>query len=96
MPWAERLDQFEALRDEAETDGISGVWMRCAQSLAVSLYRPRLDHPAWGILIPAKLRRTSKANRQQDQWFILEDPQGAYYDETLGLILPQAEQVFIG
>ncbi len=96
VPWAERLGDFEALRAEAETDGIGGAWMRRAQGLAVSLYRPRPDHPAWGILIPAKLRRTSKADRHQDEWFILEDPQGAHYDETLGLILPQSEQVFIG
>jgi CRISPR-associated endonuclease/helicase Cas3 len=96
VPWSERIDAFEALRAEAETDGIGGTWMRQAQGLAVSLYRPRTEHPAWGVLIPAKLRRTGKAERQQDEWFILEDPRGDQYDETLGLILPQAEQVLIG
>ncbi|AUB82865.1 CRISPR-associated endonuclease Cas3'' [Candidatus Thiodictyon syntrophicum] len=96
VPWAERLDEYEALRAEAEADGIGGAWMRGAQGLAVSVYRPRPDHPAWSILIPAKLRRTSRADRQQDEWFILEDPHGAHYDERLGLILPQAEPVLIG
>lgn len=96
VPWSERLDDFEILRAEAEGDGIGGAWMRRAQGLAVSLYRPRADHPAWGALIPAKLRRTGKADRQQDEWFILEDPRGDHYGETLGLILPQAEQVLIG
>ncbi|MEY6434161.1 CRISPR-associated endonuclease Cas3'' [Thioalkalicoccus limnaeus] len=96
VPWSERLDDFEILRAEAEGDGIGGAWMRRAQGLAVSLYRPRADHPAWGVLIPAKLRRTGKADHQQDEWFILEDSRGDHYDETLGLILPQAEQVLIG
>lgn len=96
VPWSERIDDFDALRAEAETDGIGGAWMRRAQSLAVSLYRPRADHPAWGVLIPAKLCRTGRADRQQDEWFILEDPHGDHYDDRLGLILPQAEQVLIG
>lgn len=96
VPWADRIDDFVILRAEAESDGITGGWMRRAQQLAVGVYRPRTDHPAWGILIPAKLRRTSKTDRLQDEWFILEDPHGNYYDETLGLILPQSEQVFIG
>ena len=96
VPWAERFDEFMGLRDEAESDGINGAWMRRAQSLSVSLYRPRQDHPAWGVLIPAKLRRTNKGDRRQDAWFILEDPHATHYDNTLGLVLPQAEQVFIG
>ncbi|EXJ15090.1 CRISPR-associated endonuclease Cas3'' [Imhoffiella purpurea] len=96
VPWSERMEEFEALQAEAETDGIGGTWMRRAQGLAVSLYRPRADHPAWGILIPAKLRRSGRTNRQQDEWFILEDPRGEHYDDRLGLILPQAEQVLIG
>ncbi|WP_295389644.1 CRISPR-associated helicase Cas3' [uncultured Thiodictyon sp.] len=96
VPWTEQIDDYEALRDEAEADGIGGAWMRSAQGLAVSVYRPRPDHPAWSILIPAKLRRTGRADRQQDAWFILEDPHGKHYDETLGLILPQSDPVLIG
>ncbi|WP_296810074.1 CRISPR-associated endonuclease Cas3'' [Thiocapsa sp.] len=96
VPWGERLTDFEALRAEAETDGIDGAWMRSAQGLAVSLYRPRADHPAWSILIPAKLRRTGKVERKHEEWFILEDPRGKHYDETRGLILPQSERVLIG
>lgn len=96
VPWSERLNDFERLRDEADTNGIDGNWMRRAQSLAIGLFRPQPDHPAWGVLIPAKLRRTGRADRQQDEWFILEDSRGDHYDETLGLILPHAEQVLIG
>ena len=96
VPWSERFDEFDALRDEAEIDGIDGVWMRRAQGLAVSLYRPKADHPAWSVLIPAKLRRTGKIAREQNEWFILEDPSGIHYDGIQGLTLPQAEQVLIG
>ena len=91
VPWADRWDDFHALRAEAEQRGIGGEWMRRAQSLAVSVYRPRSDHPAWGVLIPAKFRRGGVS----DEWHILEDPRGEFYDDTLGLILPQSEQIFI-
>ena len=53
VPWAERYDDFLALRAEAETTGISGAWMRRAQGLAVSVYRPREGMPDWAI--PARL-----------------------------------------
>jgi len=96
VPWAERLDDFETLRAEAETEGINGAWMRRAQGLAVGIFRPRMDHPAWSILIPARLRRAGKGDRKQDEWFIIEDPRQEYYDEQLGLSLPQAEPVLIG
>lgn len=96
VPWSERFDEFDALRDEAEIDGIDGAWMRRAQGLAVSLYRPKADHPAWSVLIPAKLHRTGKIAREQNDWFILEDPSGIHYDGIQGLTLPQAEQVLIG
>ena len=96
VPWTERYDNFEALRTAAETAGIDGAWCRCAQGLAVSIYRPPSDHPAWSILIPAKLRRAGRGNIQQDTWFILEDPHGDHYDDTLGLTLPQSQLVLIG
>lgn len=91
VPWADRFDEFETLRAEAEQRGIGGEWMRRAQSLAVNVYRPKPGHPAWGVLIPAKFRRGGVS----DEWHILEDPRGEFYDDTLGLILPQSEQVFI-
>jgi CRISPR-associated helicase Cas3/CRISPR-associated endonuclease Cas3-HD len=91
VPWADRWDDFQALRDEAEQIGISGKWMRRAQSLAVSVYRPRGGTPAWAI--PAKLQRNSRSNPGvSDEWFILE---GNYYDDTLGLTPPEGPQVFI-
>lgn len=86
VPWAERREEFDALRSEAERVGISAGWMRRAQNLAVSIYLTKDGSPAWAI--PAKLRRGGTS----DEWFFLE---GDYYDDTLGLNPPKGEQVFI-
>ena len=86
VPWADRWDEFDALRDEAEREGISAKWMRRAQGFAVSIYLTKDGAPAWAI--PAKLKRGGVS----DEWFILE---GDYYDDTLGLNPPKGDQVFI-
>lgn len=86
VPWAERRDEFETLRNEAGREGISAKWMRRAQGLAVSIYLTKDGAPAW--IIPAKLRRGGTS----DEWFFLE---GDYYDDTLGLNPPNGQQIFI-
>jgi CRISPR-associated helicase Cas3/CRISPR-associated endonuclease Cas3-HD len=86
VPWADRRDEFDTLRSEAERKGISAKWMRRAQGLAVSIYQTKDGPPAWAI--PAKLWRGGTS----DEWFVLE---GDYYDDTLGLNPPKGEQVFI-
>ncbi len=86
VPWADRWDEFDTLRSEAEREGISAKWIRRAQGLAVSIYQTNDGPPAWAI--PAKLRRGGTS----DEWFILE---GDYYDDILGLNPPKGEQVFI-
>lgn len=86
VPWADRYDEFLELRTEADRQGISTNWMRCAQGLAVSVYRTNDGSPAWAI--PAKLRRGGVS----DEWFVLE---GDFYDDTIGLNPPKGEQVFI-
>jgi CRISPR/Cas system-associated endonuclease/helicase Cas3 len=91
VPWAERINDFEALSAEAERDGISADWMRRAQGLAVGIYRPNTRHPASSVLISAKLRHGGTS----DEWYILEDRAREYYEETLGLMLPQSDQIFI-
>lgn len=95
VPWAARLDDFQALRAEAEADGISAAWIQRAQGLSVSIFRPRPEHPGWGLLIPAKWRRTRTGDCREGAWFILEDPGGEHYSETLGLILPQSQSLLI-
>lgn len=86
VPWMERRQEFDALRLEAEREGIDADWIRRAQRLAVSVYRTKDGPPAWAI--PAKLRRGGVS----DEWFILE---GNFYNDTLGLNPPKGEQVFI-
>jgi CRISPR-associated helicase Cas3/CRISPR-associated endonuclease Cas3-HD len=91
VPWADRWDDFQALRYEAEQTGITADWMRRAQGLAVGVYRRKDGPPAWAI--PAKLRRRGKVDAGvSDEWFILE---GDYYDDTLGLKPPEGPQLFI-
>lgn len=91
VPWADRVEEFQSLRSEAEQEGISAAWMRRAQGLAVSVYRPRDGTPDWAI--PATLRRRGPhAGGISDEWFILE---GDHYDDTLGLNPPDGPQIFI-
>lgn len=90
VPWSHKIDLYKKLREQA-IQGINGNWMREAQALAVSVYRPKRDHPAWGSLVAAQFRRGGDS----DEWFVLEDPDLKFYDDTLGLRLPDAQQVMI-
>lgn len=91
VPWVDRVEEFRALYDEAGQMGITGSWVRRAQGLAVSVYRPQDGLPAWAI--PAKLRRYGSSPRGvSDEWFILE---GDFYDDALGLKPPDGPQIFI-
>ncbi|MDA8416476.1 MAG: CRISPR-associated helicase Cas3' [Betaproteobacteria bacterium] len=91
VPWQDKQDEFSALSGEAERAGISPGWMRRAQGMAVSIFRPKVGHPAESVLIPAKLRRGGVS----DEWFILQDPRQKYYHAIRGLQLPQSELIFI-
>ncbi|WP_396956543.1 CRISPR-associated helicase Cas3' [Nitrosomonas sp.] len=91
VPWTEKLAEFMALSEESERTGISTEWIRRAQSMAVSIFRPKSGHPAESVLIPAKL----KCGGISDEWFILQDLQQKYYHAIRGLQLPQSEQIFI-
>lgn len=90
VPWADRWSEFKCLRDEAEHAGISARWMRRAQGLAVSVYKPREAMPAWAI--PARLKPYGRTGGVSDEWFILE---GDHYNDTLGLVPPEGPQLFI-
>lgn len=95
VPWSERMNEYEQLRDQS-LQAIDGRWIARAQALAVSIYRPKLGHPAWGVLPAARLRRGGES----DEWFVLEDryrhdPERRMYDDTLGLRLPENQQVMI-
>lgn len=92
-PYKPYLELFDDLRGEQDKNGISAKWIRRAQGLSVSLFRPQPDHPAWGVLIPAKLRYGKGTS---DEWFILEDRNDELYDDVMGLRLPQSQQILIG
>lgn len=92
VPYGQRIDLFRELRSQQDREGINAQWIRRAQGLSVSIFHPGLDHPSWDVLIPAKLRYGKGTS---DEWFILEDRRSEYYDEMLGLRLPQSQQVFI-
>lgn len=93
VPYKPCLEMFDDLRSEQDRNGISAKWIRLAQGLAVSLFMPKPDHPAWGVLIKAKLRYGKGTS---DEWFILEDRNGELYDDVTGLRLPQSQQILIG
>jgi CRISPR-associated endonuclease/helicase Cas3 len=93
VPYEKYQDLFNELQRQQDTTGINAKWIRKAQGLAVSVFRPKNDHPAWGVLIPAKL---SYGKGVSDEYFILEDRNGEYYDNVIGLQLPQSQQILIG
>jgi CRISPR-associated helicase Cas3/CRISPR-associated endonuclease Cas3-HD len=93
VPYGACIDKFNELDRQQEQEGISAQWIRRAQGLSVSVFQPKAGHPAWEVLIPAKLRYGKGSS---DEWYILEDHEGKLYDDVLGLCLPQAQQILIG
>ena len=93
VPYEKYRDIFDELQHQQDKEGINGKWVRKAQGLAVSVFRPRDGHPAWDVLIPAKLRYGKGVS---DEWYILEDRTGEFYDNVIGLRLPQSQLIFIG
>jgi CRISPR-associated helicase Cas3/CRISPR-associated endonuclease Cas3-HD len=93
VPYEKHRDLFDELQRQQDEEGINAKWIRKAQGLAVSVFRPKSDHPAWGVLIPAKLRYGKGVS---DEWFILEDCDREYYDDVIGLRLPQSQLIMIG
>jgi len=93
VPYGSNIDKFAELRRQQDEEGISAKWIRSAQGLTVSVFRPKMGHPAWGVLIPAKLRYGQGVS---DEWFILEDREGDLYDDVFGMRLPQSQQILIG
>ncbi len=93
VPYHRYLGLFFELQREQDEQGINAKWMRRAQGLAVSIFCPKSDHPAWEVLIPAKLRYGKGVS---DEWFMLEDRNQKFYDDVMGLRLPQSQQILIG
>lgn len=82
VPYAECMDEFRALRAEADKRGLTSRWIRRVRDLCVSLYRPKPDDTIWDALIPVKV--AGREERTSDEWFIyaIED----HYHSALGLM----------
>ena len=89
VPWKPCIDEYKRLREQAIAN-VDYKWMRRAQTLSVSVHRLKADHPAWSHLVPAHFRRGGDSN----EWFVLEDPKGIFYDDILGLQLPNSPTDF--
>jgi CRISPR/Cas system-associated endonuclease/helicase Cas3 len=88
VPYGGSNADYDALLNEEAEPGINADWMRRAQALAVGCYRPRLGHPAWGALKPARLKFR---RMESDEWFLLNDVPGWSYDALTGLQLPEKD-----
>ncbi|MBN2793697.1 MAG: CRISPR-associated helicase Cas3' [Desulfuromonadales bacterium] len=93
VPFEKHRDLFDELQQQQDEEGINGKWIKKAQGLAVNVFRPKPGHSAWGVLIPAKL---GYGKGVSDEWFILEDRNGEFYDDVIGLRLPQSQLIMIG
>lgn len=91
VPYRVHRDLFDELRHQQDEDGINAQWIRKAQGLAVSVYRPQSNHTN---LIPAKLRY-GKGSGVSDEWFIFQETENVRYDTILGLNLPKSMQLCI-
>ncbi|MDQ7837935.1 MAG: CRISPR-associated helicase Cas3' [Thermodesulfobacteriota bacterium] len=89
VPYGKCIDRFNELRSQQDKEGINSQWIRQAQGLAVSVYRPLNNHPN---LIPAKLRYGKGTS---DEWFIFQETEDGKYDDIKGLILPKTLQIYI-
>lgn len=92
VPFEKERDLFDDLQRQQDEEGINAQWIRKAQGLAVSVYRPKSDHPAWGVLIAAKLRYGGGTS---DEWYILEDRNNEFYNGVSGLCLPKSQSQLI-
>ncbi len=95
VPYKRFIALFNELSEEQDKAGINAKWIKRARGLAVNIFRPRYDHPAWEALIPAKLR-FGKGKDVSDEWYILQEADERLYDDLLGLRLPASQQILIG
>ncbi len=89
VPYLAAIETFEDLFRQQDEEGINAQWIRRAQGLAVSVYRPQSNHPN---LIPAKLRYGDGVS---DEWYIFQVTDEGRYDDVFGLILPKSQQIYI-
>lgn len=89
VPYKERVHDYNALTAEAQANGISSEWMRRAQSLVVSLPRPRQEDLIRQCLAALPLKRGGVS----DEWFVYVCQED--YDPLTGLTPPKAPPVWL-
>jgi CRISPR-associated endonuclease/helicase Cas3 len=91
VPYSQQIETYRSLVQKLDGKGLTADWMRRAQPLTVSLFRPKPDHPLRSILVAARLPRGGTS----DEWFVLGEEFAKFYDPVLGLNPPDGQAVLI-
>jgi CRISPR-associated helicase Cas3 len=89
VPYGKMIQEYDALKAAVHAKGLSAGWMRRAQPLTVSLFRPNQEDLIWQGLAALPLKRGGVS----DQWFVYlcrED-----YDPLTGLVSPKAPPIWL-
>jgi len=89
VPYADQIELYESLREEAQTVGLSRDWMARARPLCVSVWRPKADHKLWCWLSVVPIYKAGRGSQRRDEWFIYLQPD--HYDPLLGLSPPDQD-----
>lgn len=81
--------KYEELAEEARVRGLSSKWISRAQSIAVSIYRPRPDDAIWMFLDKISVGR----NAFSENWFVYLAVD--HYRNDIGLSPPQSTECLI-
>lgn len=92
VPYAPMMTEFERLSYEADKTGLTAAWIKDAQLLAVSLYRPKPDDTVWDALIPVKAGGRKVCG--EGDWYIYAVKE--HYHPELGLVPSGTLNIWIG
>ncbi len=92
VPYQPLIEVFNRLNNEGYKEGITSEWIKRAQPLTVSIYRPKSDDNIWDSLIPVKV--AWRKEREQSDWFIYIRKED--YHPVLGLIPSGSLNIWIG
>jgi len=93
VPYANCLETFRQLREVADSEGLTGEWVKRARALTVSLFRPKNDDPVWDSLLPVRSSRQGGRKTSED-WYIALKPE--HYHPVLGYQPPKSLNLWIG
>jgi len=90
VPYEKRMKEYDHLKETA-THGLTREWIKNARDLTVGLYRPQLDDPIWGHMIP--VMSYGKDEKEKSDWFIYLSSE--HYHAQLGLIPPKKDHIWM-